>query len=112
MVHQRPAQLVKSGERELHLRLNATGGQDAAPRVSASRREILQQRGLSYARLPLHQECLALAALHLRKEFIEPGALAVTADERVGRSTRSGTAMRLCGPIDCRPVGTHQKLPS
>jgi hypothetical protein len=78
---------VTPRERELHLRLDATDGQDTAPRVSASLREMLQERGLSDACFPKDQECSALAALHLREELIEPAELTVSADQLVRRST-------------------------
>ena len=114
VLHQWPTQLVKSRERELHLRLHAGDTQDAAPRGDCPLREILQQRGLSYACFTGDQECFALAALQLRNKFIEPGALAVTADKPDGRSTDPCTRIRHGNQArrpECRPAGRTDRKP-
>ena len=94
--------------REPHLRLDAGDIQDAAPRGDCPLREVLQQRGLSYACFTGDQECFALAALQLRKKLIEPGALAVPAEKpdsrSIGPCTRNRHGNQARRP-ECRPAG-------
>jgi hypothetical protein len=68
MIQQRRAELMQSGERELHLRLNACRAGDSA--VGRALQQVLQQRRLADAGLTTKDEHSALASLRVCHEPI------------------------------------------
>ena len=76
-VQHRRAQLMQSGERELHLRLDAGG-----PRHPAARRlpgQVVQQRRLADARLAVHHQRPALARAKRPDQPVQHAALGAAA---------------------------------
>src|SRR5690242_20422353 len=79
MPEHRCAQLVQTGERELHLRLHARRPSDPASRGGL--RQMPQQGGLADAGLAAQDEHPALARAHSDDESIEYVALPVTVQQ-------------------------------
>ena len=61
-IEHRRAQMLKGGERELHLRLDADRPQDA--KVGGRADRVVQERRLAHARLAAEHESAALAPAH------------------------------------------------
>ncbi len=80
-IEHRRAQLMEGSERELHLRLDADGPQDAKVRSRADR--VVKQRRLAHTRLAAEYEGAALAA-----------ARRVEEDDRAPRTPRRALATR------------------
>ena len=93
-VEERRAELMQSGERELHLRLDARRPCDATS--GRARHDVLEQRGLADSRFPTQNEHLALPGPRTRNETIQRLALgASTAQRRLSLTARRGHTRRL-----------------
>ena len=79
-IQQRRAQLMQSGERELHLRLNGRRPDHMTPCCSVP--HVLEERRLADARLPCHDERAALATPERVERSIQRPALLRTSDQR------------------------------
>jgi hypothetical protein len=73
-VEQWPAQLVQTGEGQLHVRLHALRPEDR--HVRSRHDQVVQQRGLPDPGLAPHHQRPALAAVDRRDQIVEQGALA------------------------------------
>ena len=83
-IHERRAQLLEAGERELHLGLDARRPGEGAP--GRAPREVLEQRALADAGLAAQHERPARTRPHARHQLIERRALAAPAEQpRRGR---------------------------
>ena len=80
-IEHRDAQLLKRGERQLHLRLDADCPQDAKVRARADR--VIQQRRLAYARLAAEHEGAALTTTHRLDQSVERRAFCVAPSQGV-----------------------------
>jgi hypothetical protein len=78
-VEHRRAQLVQSGERELHLRLDARRPRDAAPRGAPG--GVLQQRRLADPRLAAQDQHPALTGPDALHQTVQRLALAPPAEQ-------------------------------
>ena len=72
-IEHRRTHLLKGGERELHLRLDADSPHE--PKVLGRPDQVVQQRRLAYARLPAEHERAALTRAHCLEQLVERGAL-------------------------------------
>jgi hypothetical protein len=72
-VKKRPAQLMETGEGQLHVRLHAHRPHDGE--VGCRRNQILQQRGLSDPSLALQHQRPALAPANRRDQVVQQRAL-------------------------------------
>jgi hypothetical protein len=73
-VEHRRAQLVQSGEREFHLRLDTGSAHHPAARGMLG--QVVQQRRLAHARLAPHHQRLAFTCVHTVEEPVEYVAFA------------------------------------
>ena len=102
-IHERRAELMQPGERELHLRLDARRPRDAAAGRAAH--EVVEQRALADAGLAAQQQRPARTRAHARHELIQRSALTAPAEQHLpGIRRRHGHAPRLRMP---RHVGNH-----
>ena len=93
-IHERRTQLLKPGERELHLRLHARGPHDAAP--GGVLHQIPQQRALTDARLPAQHQRPARPRADARHQLIQRRALGAPPEQIA------------CGHGHCRGYLDHQ----
>ena len=77
---QRRAQLMQARERDLHLRLDAAGAHDPAPRRALC--DVAQEGRLADAGLPMQDQRAALAAARRVQQPVERVAFASTAQQR------------------------------
>ena len=85
-IQQRRAQLVQTGEGQLHRRLHAGRAGHPAPRRAPG--QVLQQDGLAHARLPADYQGPALTAPHAVHEPVQDPALGVPVGQLGARSGR------------------------
>ena len=77
----RRAQLMKPGERQLHLRLHAHRARHPAPRIRRLPGQVLQQHGLPHARITAHHQHPALAVPDGLNQPVKHAALAMPAGQ-------------------------------
>jgi hypothetical protein len=80
MIHERRAQLVQPGERELNLGLDARRPRDGARRGAAY--QVLEERGLPDSGLATQHQRPAWAGTHARDEVVARRAFAAPAKKR------------------------------
>ena len=78
-IEHRRAQLVQSGEGQLHLRLDAGGAHD--PTARRARRHVVQQRGLADAGFAMDDERSALTGSKGLDELFEHAAFGAASDQ-------------------------------
>jgi hypothetical protein len=97
----RRAQLLPRRERQLHLRLDPGGSQDAKLRRRLDR--PLQQGGLADARLSVHDQDAGFPVARGSQQPLKHLALAVPADQLPSGQPRDHPDMRRCsGHLACR----------
>jgi hypothetical protein len=79
-VEERCAQLMQTGERKLHLGLDARGSRDAASRRALH--QVVQQHGLADTRLATHHEHATPTGPHTRHQGVQRLALVVPTEQR------------------------------
>ena len=75
-IDHRRAELMKAGERKLHLGLDARGPSNQASRSAGG--QIIEQRGLADSRLASENKGSTLPGQHARDDAIERFALVTT----------------------------------
>ena len=100
-IHERRAELMQPGERELHLRLDARRPGDAAARRVPH--QVLEQRALADAGLAAQHQRPARTRAHARHQLIQRRALAAPAEQLAAQESTWPPAEATDGPARWQP---------